>query len=111
MNVRKILVAARALIAKGWTQGCFARDENGRPTPFGGPKAVCFCMSGALSHVSALNGSQPNMKAIELLQAEIGHPWLAPWNDEKGRTQAEVLAVYDAAIAKFDGQAAADLVA
>lgn len=51
---RQIVERARALIAtpQTWTQGEFARDAHGEPVSWRSPKAVQFCLWGALNRVA-----------------------------------------------------------
>jgi hypothetical protein len=86
---------ARALIERGWTQGHFARDEDGYPEHEGSPDAVCWCAMGAMS------AADPNDKygLYGALSHAIGDEMVGMWNDRIGRTKAEVLAAFDKAIA------------
>ena len=54
---RQIVESARALIAtpEAWTQGEFARDAHGEPVSWRSPKAVQFCLWGALNRVAYRN--------------------------------------------------------
>ncbi len=97
--VREALVRARELIALGWTQGTYAEDEDGAEISFADPQAVCFCLAGA---VKAATGTPPHDKIAAVFQAladGIGGMALIAWNDAELRTQDEVLALFDAAIA------------
>jgi hypothetical protein len=51
---RKIIERARALIAtpETWAQDEFARDAHGDPVSWRSPKAVRFCLWGALNRVA-----------------------------------------------------------
>lgn len=99
MTIKALLQAARGLIVQGWTQGAYARDYNERITPYGGPSACKFCMSGAVAHL--LGGgavhSAEFINALRALRCAIDWP-VAAWNDTPGRTQDEVLAAFDRAI-------------
>ncbi len=99
MTVIEILHAARALIARGWTQHTFALDENGlvvKPTM----KAKCFCIGGAFR---ALGDCGDWARArCTLKECLPGYPPLVDWNDVPGRTQADVLELFDRAIAKLE---------
>jgi len=92
-KVHDTLVAARALIAdpERWTQGAWARDEEGGPVGTLSPAAVCFCAQGALVHVSR-SGHE---RALEALSVAAGRrPTVV--NDFDGH--AAVLEMYDRAI-------------
>lgn len=87
------LMAARALIARGWTQHAAARTANGEtlsPEQCASETAVCWCTFGALRAVGS-------MEADKALRTIIGGP-LTEWNDDPDRTQAQVLAAFDKAI-------------
>lgn len=101
----KVLKEARALIAKGWTQGAFARDGNYQPVQVGDDAAECYCISGAL-HLAADTRitwkQQPETfnqawRALEhVTDTRIS---LVQWNDAPERELDEVLAAFDRAIA------------
>jgi hypothetical protein len=96
----QILLHARELVAAGWTQGEFARDERGkRVSPFSA-KAVSFSTGAALDRAGDNLG-------LPVSDWNAARRWLHPytgelveaWNDVLGRTQAEAVGVFDAAIA------------
>ena len=107
-----VLIAARAKVAKHWHQGGMYFDtEDGEGS---------FCAAGALQYVHGFDGAQTPMRAIKgaikyinAVLRKITPPGRRPrahlgsgiafhsityWNDSEGRTQQEVLAVFDAAI-------------
>lgn len=96
MKLSQILAVARNLIAQGWTQKTYARDKDGRPTPFGGPAATCWCASGAVQHAAA-DGFRAR-EALRIFRTATGGWPVAPWNDEPTRTQDGVLEAFDIAI-------------
>lgn len=84
-----VLKKARELVARpgGWCQG----------DVFGGD--AC-CALGATSSVVSDDGDDgPASDAEDILRKAIGTNRLADWNDAPGRTQAEVVAAFDKAIA------------
>lgn len=96
-SVLEILVEARASIANPatWTRGCYARNRYGaRVSPLS-DEAVSFCSIGALDRALRSNTAlgDPVMRA---LRAGSGVLDISAFND--GRTHAEVIAVFDAAI-------------
>jgi hypothetical protein len=103
-TVLETLEAARKLISDPakWTQGWFAKrlDEDGtfKDTDSTSPAAVCWCSSGAIR--SVLNVDDFNEisddYAIPFGFGTLGD--LESFNDS--HTHAEVLAAFDAAIAK-----------
>lgn len=106
MTTREILIAARALIAtpERWTQGDRARDAAGAPIDPCDPRAVCWCISGALEAAdpsgSDMDGFIGAALALEKVIVGLGHrAAIGDFNDAPERTHAEVLAAFDKAIA------------
>ena len=109
MSVAATLAEARKLIAQGWTQGAFYDDEDGRG---------CYCLAGAVGTVDAASAKltkgrvnfvfYSRSKSIAALSACLGGrgggagavDLVTEWNDAPGRTQEDVLALIDRAIAK-----------
>jgi hypothetical protein len=93
----KALVEARAMVAMGWTQGVYARDADGNDIEDCDDTrdAACWCASGALH----LSGGTFGSHARSALVAAIETSDIAGWNDDPARTQEEVLAAFDKAIA------------
>ncbi len=88
--------AADLLTPEGkWTQGAFARDENGvEIETFRDENPTCFCLFGAVAYVA---GAEPEeyREPDFILREVIGvgsASAVADWNDTSGRTQAEVIA-------------------
>ena len=76
---------------KRWTKGTLARDDRGVPTCVDDPKAVCWCLMGAL-HKCYLSGNYAD--AIERLAnvlTAMGIPSLVAFNDHPDTTHAMVL--------------------
>ena len=101
-----LLRMARGLLAKRgvWTQGTEARAANGKATT-SVRRACQFCALGALvalaqGHPLPLGCGVMVRGARRRLESVIGGE-LPDWNDEAGRTLADVLAAYDAAIAGY----------
>ena len=99
------LVRARELVERGWCQGWFARDADGVEVSFASQSACRFCAIGAIRRVADIpdgnNGIGLLFRAGGLTALD-----LAAWNDAPERTQADVLALYDAAIALARAEAA-----
>jgi hypothetical protein len=100
---RQTLKAARQLITDPakWTQNAFARDKNGKmisPTNNG---AVCFCALGAIRFVT----KEPKITVADIFLNAVSNSKngedLDTFNDT--HTHAEVLALFDAAIAELEG--------
>jgi hypothetical protein len=101
MTTREVLIAARGLIAKGWTQGSFARASDGVGTSFNDHDACSWCSLGAL--MAATPVAFDRGIAMSCLRDAIGRDAngrgsIQLWNDAPERTQAEVLAAFDKAI-------------
>lgn len=101
MTTLEVLVAARAKVAQGWTQRASARNADKAKVHPCDPAARCWCMLGA---VAAITHNTPvvSMDIADTLRNALPEAprWdNASYNDTLGRTQAEVLAVFDHAIA------------
>lgn len=94
------LKAARALIEKGWTQKWFARDAAGDVCNSSSPNAVCWCVIGACHATGIPDDTIAYMARTQKIA------YLPRWNDAPDRTQAEVLALFDKAIALAERDAA-----
>lgn len=98
------LKEARALIERGWCQGADAMTASGRSVfpEHGG--AERWCAGGACAAAAKDREiERPIFRTMldSLLRAIPEHRPMTVsfWNDEPGRTQAEVLALFDRAIA------------
>jgi hypothetical protein len=97
MSVAQVLTEARKLIAQGWTQGKNKRVVNG---------VECYCLSAAIRQASP--DYKPRELAFSALFYALGDDDLylssssnlTEWNDAPDRTQEDVLALIDRAIAK-----------
>ena len=101
MTPLETLKAARDLISDParWTQNVSARDSMGRPTCPSASEAVCWCALGALGKASRFN-SDHVFEVRKLLLKQLGGSVVFIFNDT--RTHAEVLALFDAAIAELE---------
>jgi hypothetical protein len=92
----KKLKEAREMISQGWIQGSYSRAEAG---------VTCFCAKGAL--FGACEDISTALDLAYLLEDDLpeGYGGLVSFNDEKGRTKEEVLALYDRTIARLEGAA------
>jgi hypothetical protein len=101
----EVLRQARALLTPegAWTQGADARDWAGESISPLAPNVICRCAMGAMLAVAGSYGVIKPAEAL-LRRAANVNPLvsLVDWNDERGRTQAEVLAAFDAAIAQAE---------
>lgn len=94
-NVVQVLKDARRLVAENWGQGNGLNDPKG-----------CHCIYTAVYDVSGGVDSRFRSPALRTLCRSANLPpdgeiW--DWNDAPGRTQSEVLALFDKAIASLAG--------
>lgn len=111
-EVLSLLVAARKKIESPstWTQGANARDAAGYPCEANSEHAVCFCSYGAIDAASAtkfdtvvkFRAAGALYDAARSMERVVG---VAEYND--GHSHAEVLALFDAAIAEARAKVAA----
>ena len=106
MNVLELLEDGRDNMALGFTTGEFARDKDDNPVDPTHASATCFCMSGALgSNTDLFHGVEEEAERI-LLDVINGRKLsrrftsLTTYNDTPGRTQEEILQVFDDAIVR-----------
>ncbi len=98
-SIKEDLIKAREKIEKGWCQGVNARDAQGEPTLAEYSGAVQFCVMGALIAVCGHYCPVHLSLFCRTLQGR-DHPWTVnAYNDHPSRTQEEVLALFDKAIA------------
>lgn len=102
MTPLETLRAARQLISDPakWTQGDFARDSLGLCADPHGYKAVCFCARGAIQKITKEDDG-PAEKALVDTCSVLHDMYVEEFNDT--HTHAEILALFDAAIAELEG--------
>lgn len=93
------LVAARELIARpyGWHKGSLFRTVRGR----NGINVESVCMLGALRRADGPGEHDATRLLEDICAQETGYGNIPIFNDKKGTTKKQVLAVFDAAIAKL----------
>lgn len=102
METIEILEKARELISdeSRWTQGCPARNTEGRYTPIGSPDAVCFCSIGAICKVMFIDEMKvTGQKATEILRKALPQGWggsITAFNDTK--KHSAIVQLFDRAI-------------
>jgi hypothetical protein len=98
-TIKEVLIEARKKVEQGWTQGVYARLANGTPASLTESDATCWCTSGAIyaSLMPQTFAFEARRVFIDANDLAVG---IAEWNDAPGRTQAEVLAAFDKAIAE-----------
>lgn len=104
MKTVTVLKKSRALLDKGWTQGWFAKDENGCHVDYGAHNATYFCIAGAVYRtvgVATAPGSSDAMDALTAVAPAQYKFSLSQYNDAPRRTKAQVLGLFDRAIARL----------
>lgn len=102
MNTLEHLKAARELIAdpEKWTKCSYAKTKQrgGASVPPDSPRAKCWCAVGAIRKVGpyAPSASIALMHALPVKWQWTGVP---SFNDDPGTSHADVLALFDRAIA------------
>ena len=98
----------RKRVKAGWTQGIWARDITGATVATDDSSAVEWCAIGAvkgpnqnaalhwLRHVIQLEMDPMEVEVLILAQ------FIIDWNDEKDRTQEEVVAAFDEVIRRIE---------
>jgi hypothetical protein len=103
MTELEIIKAARALIdtPEKWTKRVGARDSDGAETDVLASSAVCFCVVGACRKATG-----PNIlyvRGLGTLRSCIkGSGTVHEWNDAPERTHADVMELFDRAIAELE---------
>lgn len=107
MEIHEVLDSAADLVEKGWTQGSFAKTDDGHQVFVMSNLATCFCASGAVRRASrtaidctdaALEYFEDYLKVsvseAEHIEFSRNEKWcfVAAWNDASRRKQAEVVA-------------------
>lgn len=96
-DTRAVLVAARALIERGWTQRAAARNEAGLPVSYRSETATCWCLSGAL-RVSSNGSDQRWLDVLAFMRTMTPRHSVVAFNDDPDTSQSDVLALFDRAI-------------
>src|SRR5438132_8158865 len=99
MTTTMVLKKARALIVRGWTQGWFARNSKGEHTNPCAKDAVEWCLSGAIIKATPYSCDTNPFRTIRSSFRDRKPRSLPRWNDNPKRKKAEVLALFDRAIA------------
>lgn len=87
------LRAAREFVATGWTQQMYHN-----------PRTNCFCAQGAMLRAGIEERTYRLRIYNRTLGPEAATSRLIRWNDMKGRTQADVLAMFDNSIAALEAE-------
>jgi hypothetical protein len=102
MNIKEILIAARAKIERpeNWTKGVFARDSQGRDVTATSKNAVCWCSLGAITATGACYYDEEKATRFLRLELDAYENSITKFNDLSNHT--DVLAMFDRAIAIAD---------
>lgn len=106
MSDAEVFRQAKALLAKGWTQGFYAKDHaDGLPVGTDADNAACFCFIGAVyranNMVSCVGPDDRNARRYRLVgyaRKVLGvHDacGVFAWNDDPLRLHEEVLSLAD----------------
>lgn len=110
MSVVDTLRKARARIAAGWCQGSYAQDAEGLSCSSEDPECARVCATASFWGAGASRADERAahryVGIAALLPREAGDFYdLTAWNDSRGRTQADVIAAFDKAIAMAEQEA------
>lgn len=100
-DIVQILTDAKALIdtPEKWTKGWFARSANNRRVRQGSNKACRWCVVGAVGVASGSSGSCA-ARALAALRECCSEDFIADFNDDPATTHADIMALFDRAIAR-----------
>ncbi len=111
MSPLELLRVARERLAspEGWTREVYARNASGERVPFSSPDACSFCVRGAVLVVSKGVGVLTYSNTIAALLKALPSPWretelMSDFNDAPTTTRADVLALFDRAIAALESK-------
>jgi hypothetical protein len=100
LTADEILRRGRDRILDGWCQGADARDEQGREVPPWSADARAWSILGAVAGAEAVAVPVVQLgRAVVALGQAAETQSLGRWNDVVERTQEEVVALFDRALA------------
>ena|SRR5882672_5256736 len=98
------LILARGFVARGWTQGWFARNSSGVDCASTNAEACCWCVSGAIGR--STNNDEEFNACFREMELTTNSKSLVSWNDAKKRKQAHVVKALDTTIRRLKAQEA-----
>jgi hypothetical protein len=105
-----LLLGARELIERGWTQHSDARAPDGTEVEPWDPAAAAWSLLGSLvatleHHAEADNGLplEPLAAALHELADYVDDDSLTTWNDNPLRTHDDIVSVLESAMSAIDG--------
>ena len=104
-TLAQLLAAAARFEDHEWTQGAYARNDQGHHIPYTHPRAVRFCASGPLMKARHDHpAAAAQVSGLALLQAVHqkipGERDLMTWNDQPERRAADVRELFRQAAAR-----------
>ena len=88
-KIEALRKASLLLQEKGWTQGCFARDKEGKGVNPTSKNAICFCIAGAC--IKTLSDCSLILTPLSL---SCGNLPIGVFNDLPGRKLSDVTAAF-----------------
>lgn len=104
MTPAELLRKARALLEmqNHWTKRAFALNAEGYVTDPTGNDAVCWCSVGAIRRVAGGAHRTAVIESTNALTACLSGRYISEFNDDPNTTHADVLAMFDRAIARAE---------
>lgn len=99
----RLRTARQLLVDKGWTKGQMARNRDNEPEFPESRHARCYCAIGAL-WAAVPSGQRLEPLGALLAALPEGYGDIGRYNDQTARTLADILALYDRAIAAEEQQ-------
>lgn len=98
--IGEVLHRCRDLVARGWCREADARDASGREVNPSSAEAREWSVLGALARVAGDRATLVELEqAVLSFGSATGAGSLRQWNDARGRTQVQVVAAFDQALA------------
>jgi hypothetical protein len=94
VKASELLREAAKKLEGHWTRFVEARDENGLMVHPCSPDAACWCSYGVINSLTFNNyaaGAAAKVYVWLAITGKLGITKIAAWQDEPGRTEAEVL--------------------
>lgn len=111
MNIAEILTQAKSLIdtPDKWIKGKFAaQGPYGYELPFDDDAATCFCALGAATRAMGETDAYNDATMALYYALPAGYSMVSIFNDDEDTTHADVMALFDRAIAKATLNASRD---
>lgn len=80
-----------------WTKNAFARVANGDDTIVGDPKAVCWCLAGAVNQCYPGENYNIQVRLLIAIKTLFGEMGIAEFNDRSRITFADIRKVIEKA--------------